>query len=80
MCLAIPMRLVERDQLQGTAELDGVRRRVGLLLCPEARAGDYVLVHAGYAIGTVDEQEAERTLALIAEVTGTADRGAEASP
>lgn len=64
------MKLVERDRLQGTAELDGVRRRVGLMLCPEARAGEYVLVHAGYAIGTVDEEEARRTLDLIAEVMG----------
>ena len=69
MCLAIPMRLLERDRLQGTAELDGVRRKVGLMLCPEARVGEYVLVHAGYAIGTIDEAEATRTLALIAEVS-----------
>jgi len=70
MCLAIPMKLVERDRLQGTAELDGVCRRVGLMLCPEARVGEYVLVHAGYAIGMIDEEEATRTLALIAEVMG----------
>jgi len=70
MCLAIPMLLLEREEFQGTAELDGVRRRVGLMLCPEAAAGDYVLVHAGYAIGTIDETEAKRTLDLIAEVLG----------
>lgn len=67
MCLAIPMRLVERDELEGTVELDGVRRRVGLLLCPEARAGDHVLVHAGYAIGLIDAEEAAITLSLIEE-------------
>ena len=61
------MKLIEREKLQGTAELEGVRRRVGLMLCPDARAGEYVLVHAGYAIGTIDEVEANRTLALIAE-------------
>lgn len=67
MCLAIPMQLVERDELEGTVELEGVRRRVGLLLCPEAQAGDHVLVHAGYAIGLIDAEEAAKTLALIAE-------------
>lgn len=71
MCLAIPMKLIERERLQGTAELEGVRRQVGLMLCPEARAGEYVLVHAGYAIGTIDEEEANRTLELIAEVLRT---------
>ena len=65
MCLAIPMRLVERGELSGVAELRGVRRTVGLLLCPEARAGDHVLVHAGCAIATVDEEAASETLALL---------------
>lgn len=65
MCLAIPMELIERSELEGMAELHGVRRRIGLLLCPEARVGDHVLVHAGYAIGTVDSEEARRTLELI---------------
>ena len=77
MCLAIPMQLIERERFQGTAELDGVRRSVGLMLCPEALPGDYVLVHAGYAIGTIDEVEAKRTLALIAEVMGAEVMGAE---
>jgi len=68
MCLAVPMRLIDREGWSGTAELDGVRRTIGLALCPEAHPGDHVLVHAGYAIGTVDEEEARRTLALLAEV------------
>ena len=57
MCLAIPMQLVEREELVGTAELGGVRRQVGLMLCPEATVGEFVLVHAGYAIATVDAGE-----------------------
>ena len=67
MCLAIPMVLLERSEWEGTVELSGVRRRVGLLLCPEAEVGDHVLVHAGYAIGRVDAEEAERTLELLRE-------------
>ena len=70
MCLATPMRLVERGELDGTAELDGVRRRIGLMLCPEAEPGAFVLVHAGYAIGTIDESEAARTLELISQAMG----------
>ena len=68
MCLAIPMKLIERREFDGTAELRGVTRQVGLLLCPEAKLDDYVLVHAGYAIGTIDEEEAAKTLALFDEV------------
>ena len=68
MCLAIPMQLVERADYEGVAELRGIRRTVSLLLCPEANAGDHVLVHAGCAIGTIDEAEAHKTLALIDEV------------
>ena len=73
MCLAIPMQLVERNELDGTVELDGVRRRIGTMLCPEAAVGDWVLVHAGYAIGTIDEAEARATLALIDEALALED-------
>ena len=69
MCLAIPMRLVECREWTATAELDGVRREIGLALCPEAQNGDYVLVHAGYAIGRIDADEAATTLALLAQIT-----------
>ena len=70
MCLAIPMRLLERREFDGTAELDGLRRQVALMLTPEAGAGDFVLVHAGYSIAVIDEQEAARTLSLIEAYTG----------
>ncbi len=68
MCLAVPMRLTERDELTGIAELDGVRREISVMLVPEAQVGDWVLIHAGYAIGAVDEHEARATLALLREV------------
>ncbi len=67
MCLAIPMQLTDRREYDGTATLGGVRRTVSLLLCPDAKVGDHVLVHAGYAIGVVDASEAEATLALFDE-------------
>ncbi|MCS7183484.1 MAG: HypC/HybG/HupF family hydrogenase formation chaperone [Thermoanaerobaculum sp.] len=67
MCLAVPMKLVSREELKGVVELSGVRREVSLMLLPEAEVGRYVLVHAGYAISQVDEEEAETTLALLRE-------------
>jgi hydrogenase expression/formation protein HypC len=73
MCLAIPMQLVERGEWDGTAELRGVQRRVSLLLCPEAQTGEYVLVHAGYVLATVDAEEARKTLEVLDEVANQED-------
>ena len=67
MCLAIPMRLMERDEFQGIVELDGVRRSISMMLLPEAEVGQHVLVHAGYAIGSVNEEEAQKTLEILRE-------------
>lgn len=58
MCLALPMKLLERELAEGVAECHSVRRRISLMLTPEARAGDWLLVHAGYSIGVLDEEEA----------------------
>jgi hydrogenase expression/formation protein HypC len=52
----------------GLVELGGVSRQVSLMLTPEARVGDYVLVHTGFAISVLDEKEAQETLALFAEI------------
>lgn len=62
------MKLLERQDLVGVVELSGVQRQVSLMLLPEAQVGEYVLVHAGYAIAQVDTQEAEVTLQLLREV------------
>jgi hydrogenase expression/formation protein HypC len=67
MCLAIPMVLVERNEYEGVAEVDGVRRKISVMFEPDVEVGDYVLVHAGYAIGTVDADEAAKTLELLRE-------------
>lgn len=67
MCLAIPMVVVERNEFEGVAEIDGVRRQVSMIFVPEAEIGDYVLVHAGFAIGQVDAEEAAKTLELLRE-------------
>ena len=68
MCLAVPAKIVERTEYMATVEISGVTRQVSMMLLPEAAAGDYVLVHAGFAIQAIDEEEAERTLALFKEL------------
>ncbi|MDE2371065.1 MAG: HypC/HybG/HupF family hydrogenase formation chaperone [Burkholderiales bacterium] len=74
MCLALPALVVERLDADDEAvvELGGVRKTVSLALVPQARAGDYVIVHVGHAIGLLDAAEAARTLALFAELQAAA--------
>jgi hydrogenase expression/formation protein HypC len=68
MCLAVPGKLVRIDGDIGFVEFQGAERRIGLMLLPEARVGDYVLVHAGYAIQRMDEAEALENLRLLDEL------------
>jgi hydrogenase expression/formation protein HypC len=68
MCLAIPGKLVSIDGETGMADFRGVERRVVLTFVPKAKLGDYVLVHAGFAIQTVDEEDARETLRLLEEL------------
>ncbi len=68
MCLAVPLRVKSIDGTVAEVELSGVSRRISLILTPEAGVGDYVLVHTGFAIGVLDEEEAQQTLALLAEL------------
>ena len=69
MCLALPARVAALlpDEM-AVVDLGGVRKEISLALTPEARVGDYVIVHVGHAIGRLDTEEAERTLALFAEM------------
>ena len=61
------MRLIERNDLDGLVEIDGVSRRVSLMLLPDARVGEFLLIHTGYAIQRLNEKEAAETLALLRE-------------
>jgi hydrogenase expression/formation protein HypC len=72
MCLGVPGRILDvevpdgRPDLRiGTVDFGGVRRPVCLAYTPEAEVGDYVIVHVGFAISTVDDEEAARTLAVL---------------
>jgi hydrogenase expression/formation protein HypC len=70
MCLGIPGKVVEtyrdHDLLMGKVDFGGVCKRVCLEHVPEARPGEYVLVHVGFALARIDEAEAERVFALLA--------------
>jgi hydrogenase expression/formation protein HypC len=68
MCLAIPVKIVSIDGDAAETEIADVRRRVSIVFTPEAKVGDYVLLHTGYAIGVIDEAEAEETLKLLEEI------------
>jgi hydrogenase expression/formation protein HypC len=68
MCLAIPVRVQEIEGSEAIVEISGVRRKVSLTLTPEAKVAQYVLIHAGYAIGVLDEDEAQETLKLFEEM------------
>ena len=73
MCLGIPGLLVEApdaadEMAQGLVEFAGIRRRVCLSCVPEARPGDFVIVHAGIAISRIDPAEAGRVFAYLSEI------------
>ncbi|MBN1247336.1 MAG: HypC/HybG/HupF family hydrogenase formation chaperone [Anaerolineae bacterium] len=69
MCLAIPTQITAIDDNGiATVELGGVTRQISLIMTPEARVGDYVLVHTGYAISLMDPEEAQASLETFAEL------------
>ncbi len=67
MCLAIPGKILTIDGVTGVVNMSGVEVNVGLQLVPGAKVGDYVLLHAGFAIQVIDEEEALETEELLAE-------------
>ena len=74
MCVGVPMEVISRDGETIIAEIDGVRREASLMILgDEVNIGDYVIVHAGFAISLLDKQEALETLELMREVFSPAD-------
>ena len=68
MCLAIPARVVEiLENDLAIVDLGGVRKEASLALVEDVKIGDYVILHVGYALTRLDPEEAEKTLALMAE-------------
>ncbi|HZJ03038.1 MAG TPA: HypC/HybG/HupF family hydrogenase formation chaperone [Thermoleophilia bacterium] len=76
MCLAIPARIASIDGIMGVIDLDGVRREVSLILCPGAEVGQYALVHAGFAISVIDEEQAQLGLDTFEEFRRLLEEGA----
>lgn len=68
MCIAVPMKVISIENGMAIAEIDGVRREASLMMLGEdAGVGDYILIHAGFAISKLDEDEARETIALMRE-------------
>jgi len=77
MCLAIPGKILSQDDLgfarTGRVDFGGIVRQVRLDFVPEAAPGDYVLVHVGFAISRIDEEEAQRTYEALSELGALQD-------
>ncbi len=67
MCLAVPSKIVKIDNGMGVIDVDGVKREVSLILLEDPKVGEYVIVHAGFAINKIDEAEALESLKIIRE-------------
>ena len=68
MCLAVPVKVISINGSEAEVDFGGVKRRVSIMLTPEVKVGQYVLLHTGYSISVIDEAEAEETLKLFEEM------------
>jgi hydrogenase expression/formation protein HypC len=69
MCLAIPAEIVEIEEFDvATIDIGGARKKISLMLVDDVAVGDFVLVHAGFAIDKIDEHEAEETMKLLRQL------------
>jgi hydrogenase expression/formation protein HypC len=75
MCLAVPVKITSIDGEQAEVDIGGVGRKVSIILTPEARVGDYVLLHTGYAINVLNEEEAQETLSLLERMVEAGEGG-----
>jgi len=74
MCLAIPSKIVKIENNMAIIDVDGVKREASLLLLEDAKVGDYVIVHAGFALHKIDESVAMETLLLLKEAAALVDK------
>ena len=74
MCVGVPMQVISIDGDNIVAETDGVRRQASLmLLADEVKVGDFLIIHAGFAISRLDEEEARETIRMMKEVFSEED-------
>lgn len=71
MCLAVIGKVISMNGDEGVIELSGVRREIMLSLVPEVKVGDYVMLHAGFAIQIIDEEDARESIRLLNEMLNT---------
>ena len=80
MCLAIPSMIVNIEDEMATIDVDGVKRKASLLLVEDAQVGDYVIVHAGFAIRKIDEEAAQESLRYLREAVEFSMRNGSEEP
>ena len=68
MCLAVPLRLVSVNGTDAIGEVGGIQREVSIMMTPDVKVGDYVIVHAGFALNLISEQDALETLGLLSQI------------
>jgi hydrogenase expression/formation protein HypC len=68
MCLGVPVIVIQREGSEGVGEFKGVKRNINFTLLDEVKEGDYVILHAGFAIQRLDKDDAEKTLELFEEL------------
>ena len=73
MCLAVPLRLVSVDGTDAVGEVGGIQREVSIMMTPDVKVGDYVIVHAGFAIQVLDQKEAEENLEILRQIGETVE-------
>ena len=77
MCLAVPLKLVSVSGIDAVGEVGGIQREVSIMMTPDVKVGDYVIVHAGFAIQVLDQKEAEENLELLRQIGEAAERKQE---
>jgi hydrogenase expression/formation protein HypC len=75
VCLAVPVLIKSIVDSEAEVEIGGISRRISLELTPEAKVGDYAIVHTGYAINILDQKEARETLKLLEEIAAVGEEG-----
>ena len=73
--MAVPVKIISIEGEQAEVDIGGVGRKVSITLTPEARVGDYVLLHTGYAINVLNEEEAQETLTLLERMVEAGESG-----
>ncbi|NJD61400.1 MAG: HypC/HybG/HupF family hydrogenase formation chaperone [Deltaproteobacteria bacterium] len=73
MCLGVPARVIEVKEASATVEVGGARREISVMLLDRVAAGDWVILHAGFAIEKLSPEEAEKTLELFKELSDAAE-------